>query len=72
MAYEKYSVINPNWGVTNNSERIFCPLNFWKTAQASNKKISYIKTIMIVKPISDLLNSTLVITNPRFQTSTLL
>jgi hypothetical protein len=31
MAYEKYSVINPNWEVTNNSEKVFCPLNFWKT-----------------------------------------
>ncbi|PKC73987.1 hypothetical protein RhiirA1_450493 [Rhizophagus irregularis] len=31
IAHKECSVINPNWRVTNNSERVFCPLNFWET-----------------------------------------
>ena len=31
MAHEECSVIDPNWGVTNISERVFCPLNLRET-----------------------------------------
>ncbi|CAB5179473.1 unnamed protein product [Rhizophagus irregularis] len=41
-AHKECSVINPNWRVTNNSERVFCPLNFWETViKLVNQYLNY-------------------------------